>query len=270
MEIEPLGDPDEAALEEHLSEEPVINLFLRGFLDTQPMDRGVWYGVRDGDRVVGTVLVIHGQLAVPWCPDLDAASALGAHIARRHPPCMMVGPRDQVDAVFEAWAPRVRPHRFYDQRLYTCQAPPPGPPVDGFRKAWATEWRTIAANAVEMELDDMGRDPSEEDPERHRAVVKDRIRQGRTLVLVREGRIVFQLNVGTSRPDGTQVGGTFVPRDLRGRGFSVLGMQEATRRLLRRFPRVTLHVNEANTPAVRCYERVGYVPYAPYRLLTVR
>lgn len=120
-----------------------------------------------------------------------------------------------------------------------------------------------------MEVEDLGRSPLS-DPEAHEAAVRERIRNGKTWVIERDGRIVFQINVGTATALGCQVGGTWVPRDLRGAGLATAGMRELCRRLLKRHPYVSLHVNEANTPAVRVYENAGFVRSAPYRLITVR
>jgi predicted GNAT family acetyltransferase len=46
-------------------------------------------------------------------------------------------------------------------------------------------------------------------------------------------------------------------------------MEELCRRLLRRHGVVTLHVNEANLPAVRVYENAGFERQASFRLITV-
>jgi hypothetical protein len=41
------------------------------------------------------------------------------------------------------------------------------------------------------------------------------------------------------------------------------------RRLIADVPMVTLHVNEANHPAVRSYEAVGFRRSTPFRLMTL-
>jgi len=269
VEVRRLSAGDEAALEEVLDAEPVVNLFLRGFLSVQPMDAGYWYGVQRGDRLGGVLLLLPDRLTVPWAPDPDQARALGAWLARRHRPTMLVGPRADCDHIWSTWAPGRRPSRFYDQRLYTAERPPPGPAPRGLRRARTSDWTLLVERSARMEYEDLGRDPYKEDPELHARVVKDRIAAGKTWVLERDGHVVFQLNIGTVTPDGVQVGGTYVPPRFRGQGLSTQGMAAMLHVLLRHHRRVTLHVNEMNTPAVRCYERVGFEPYAPYRLLRV-
>ncbi len=121
-----------------------------------------------------------------------------------------------------------------------------------------------------MEEEDLGRNPRRAYRELHDQSVRDRIRQGKTWVLERNGQIVFQINAGSSvTPIGCQVGGTYVPPEHRGNGYAVVGMRALCRRLLQHNNAVTLHVNEANLPAVRTYERAGFTRAAPFRLVMV-
>ena len=78
---------------------------------------------------------------------------------------------------------------------------------------------------------------------------------------------MFQVNVGATHARGCQVGGTWVPRADRGRGLASAGVAATCRWLLARYPRVTLHVNEANGPAVRVYEKAGFRRDAAFRLI---
>lgn len=262
-----------------LLRDPVVNLFLLGFLELHPLDRCAWIGayrggagLGRGGSLTGVALLVPGRLVVPYAPDLADAAELGAHLKGRFDPTMVVGPRDASDALWQAWTRgRVRALRFYDQRLYT-RAPLPGDEGaqdPALRLARPEEWREISEHSARMEIEDLGRDPRAESRSLHERVVRDRIDRGVTWVLEREGRIAFQINVGTATEHGCQVGGTFVPPELRGRGLAVDGMRAVCRRLLREHPLITLHVNEANAPAVRTYERVGFVRGAAFRLLTV-
>jgi GNAT superfamily N-acetyltransferase len=246
------------------------NLFLIAFLDEVTLGRGLWFGILDGERVRALALVIRGRLCVPWAPDLEDAARIGRYLAAEFPPAMMVGPRSACDALWGPWSRGKPPSRFYNQRLYVCRTPPRGLERPGFRLAATEEWRVIAHQAAAMEVEDLGRDPHALYRELHEQAVRDRIRQGRTWVLEQDGEIVFQINVGTVvAPMGCQVGGTYVPPAHRGKGLAVQGMRALCRRLLQDNAAVTLHVNEANIPAVRTYERSGFVRSHPFRLLTV-
>jgi ribosomal protein S18 acetylase RimI-like enzyme len=263
-----LAQDDEHAIAELLDEDRVVNLFLIGFLDRVPMDQVYWYGAFDGDRAVGVALVLAGHLAVPYAPDPQDAARIGAFLRGRHAATLTVGPRAAVDALWSSWAPDVRPARRLDQRLYVCREVARDVPEGPVRPAHPDEAPRIEAWSRSMEIEDLGRDPAI-DLEEHARVVRARIEQGRTWVMDVDGSPGFLVSVGTTTPDGCQVGGTWVPPALRGRGVATRGMAGLVRRLLRVHPLVTLHVSEANTPAVRCYERVGFERSAPFRLLTV-
>ena len=265
MEVVRLSLSEGRSLEGLLATDPVVNLFLIGFLTVHPVERSWWYGL--GDPLRAVVLVLPGRLAVPYAPDPDDAAILGDHLRYQHLPSMIVGPRRASDQLWGRWTGNRRATTRYDQRLYLIDRPPPGEDPAGFRNGTLSEWRTIALNAARMEIEDIGVDPRAGNPKHHDTVVQDRVRAGRTFVISRSGRIVFQVNVGTSHRIGAQIGGTYVPAAHRGHRTAAAGIAATTRRILINHPLVTLHVNEANTPAVRTYERVGYERHAPFRLI---
>ena len=253
-----------------LANDSLQNLFLLGFLDGASLGRGLWYGVEHDGALAAIACVVPDRLAVPWAPDPTDAATLGRKLRHEQSPCMVVGPRLASDALWDAWSQRrIEPDRFYDQRLYVCREAPAVGSVPGFRKAVLSDWEVAAQNSARMEYEDTGRDPSLLDPETHEHVVRERIRNGKTWVIEQDGRIAFQINVGTSSKFGCQVGGTWVPPDLRGAGLATLGMKALCQRLLTDHPFVSLHVNEANLPAVKVYEKSGFVRGPAYRLLTV-
>lgn len=253
----------EAAIEELLLRDPAVNLFLLSVLN-QRMAEASWVGIPDETGRMLAVASVIGGLCVPYAPDIAQATELGLTLKKAYEPYMMVGPRAAVDAIWQSWttAPvRIR----YDQRLYVAtSADPLAPALDLATPADVPE---IAALAVAMQLEDLGTDPREHGEARHLEIVGRRIDQGRTLILRQNDQIVFMVHVGTIHPFGCQIGGTYVPLEHRNRGLATRGVRGTVAHLLQTYPRVTLHVNEANTPAVRVYEKCGFLTDAPYRLL---
>ncbi len=116
----------------------------------------------------------------------------------------------------------------------------------------------LSANSAEQHLEDLRDDREAADAagfrERHARDVRD----GRWWVARERGRIVFQVHVGASSAHAVQLGGVFVPRDARARGWATAGVRAMSARLLQRHALVTLYCDEANEGARRVYERVGF------------
>lgn len=256
-----LRAPDEPALSALLSHRPVEDLFLRSVLRRRPVGEVSWYGL--GAPLSAAVLVIPHRLAVPSAQDPADAAALGAHLRQHHAPTLLVGPRAACDALWATWAPGAPVLRRHDQRLFVLREVPPGEPPPGLRRARTEERDLVADAAARMELEDLGRDPSG-DPT-HREAAAERIRDGRTFVVVRDGELRYAINVGVVHPDGCQLGGTWVPPEHRGRGLATAATAAVCRHL--RAPLVTLHANEANAAAVRVYEKIGFQRDAAFRLV---
>jgi RimJ/RimL family protein N-acetyltransferase len=268
-QVERLQNRHRDALVDLLDQERIVNLFLLGVLDAFEIDKLSWFGSFDHGELTDVVMLIPGRLCVPWCPNSREAAKIGAFMAGQALPAMFVGPRLATDRLWSTWCQGAVYDRWYDQRLYTCERIPEGPAEPGFRPAQIGDWAQVAENGRWMELEDLGVDPSRHDRPGYDQSVKDRIRAGNTWVIEERGQIVFQINLGAKAPTGIQVGGTWVPPHLRGQGWATRGMRALLQRVLPRHSLVTLHVNEANRPAVKVYEKAGFVARDAFRLITV-
>lgn len=271
------GDLD--ALLRLLHQDVETNLFLLGIL----ADRGLdclggerWLGAFDlrrpnemtamvytGERPVGQS---RAGTAVPF-GNVAACRLLGEAVSRMGGTYMVIGPRAETDAFWEGLGRT--PNRIrYDQRLYVCDRPHPGPWLE-VRLARMDEVSEIADIGGRMLSEDLGIDPRLIAPGPQLARARERTEDGLVYVVSDPGGIKFKIDVGTLCPQGAQVGGTFVPPHRRCQGISTLAMRGLCRRLLREVPRVTLHVNEANAAAVRSYEAAGFRRAAAFRLVAI-
>lgn len=261
-----------------LQQAPAANLFLLDILRQgglpQASDRHLWLGATDAAGAI--VSVVYASVPHPArsaatavaSGDVEGCALLGRWLGMRRGTRMIVGPRGPSDALWWGLG-RPDPQTRYDQRLYVCDAPPEGPRLE-VERARESDLDTLSRMHADMLQEDLGIRPEDLDMDTHRGQVLFRIRKGRAWV-VRDARggIQFTIGVGTEGPLGSQVGGTFVPPALRGRGVSTRAMRGLCHALLAEGPMVTLHVNEANVGAVKCYERSGFRRDAPFRLMVL-
>jgi GNAT superfamily N-acetyltransferase len=277
MRANPLGPADQADARALLARDAVTNLFLLDKIDAvgipgAPGDR--WLGVRGPD---GTLLALAyanrdrprtaANTLVP-CGDPSAARWLGEGVRADGGTRMLVGPRAACDAVWTGMG-SPPPRRKHDQHLYVADAPPAGDALP-IGRARPEDLEPLLEMQIGMLEDDLGITRDEIDVDILRKRVMERILGGSSLVARDGGAACFTVYVGFRCRGGAQVGGTYVPVARRGRGIATRAMRGVVRMLLADgLPRVTLHVNEANTPAVRCYVAAGFRPHTPFRLMVL-
>lgn len=252
------------------------NLFLIDIL----MRRGIsnwgrekWDGVFKGDHLIALSVSLgrirptsQAKLIVAY-GDKEACGLLGEKEWERGGAEMLIGERTAIDGIYNGMG-QPQNRLFADQRLYRCEQVTDGPELEC---RWANEddFDMVCRYSAQMMAEDLGINPLSDDPTRHMTSIHHRLSQKKTQIGEERGEICFLLDVGTSFKMGAQVGGTFVPKPFRGKGISKRGMRWVTRKLLQSCECITLHVNESNTAAIRCYEAVGYTASTAYRMISL-
>ncbi|NOY27981.1 MAG: GNAT family N-acetyltransferase [Oligoflexia bacterium] len=259
-----------------LNSDPDTNLFLLSALSTYGLDAAdgaTWWGVGDESRLDAVTWLgrpcpdpgpeTPAGLAVPWGEPV-ACQAIGEALLADGPPKLVIGPRQASDAL---WAGQGSPvaRVWYDQRLYVCDQVRPGPML-ALRPARPKEVDLMIEMSARMMAEDLGQDPRGEDAARHARRVRSRVLSGHCLVGLMDESVIFKVDQGSKTDIAVQVGGTWLQPEYRGQGLASAGMRSACTVLLRRHQRVTLHVNEANSPAIGAYRSAGFRPNAAFRL----
>ena len=260
-----------------LSQDLYSNLFLIDIL----LRRGIsnwgneeWFGAYE-NGVLHALVVAFGRsrlrskarLLVAVGHD-DACIELGSLQHSRGGCELMIGERKTTDALFVAFTSDPV-HNFYDQRLYICTEYTSGDSVP-IHVASPKDYNTILEASAQMMREDLLIDPMQEYPDRFRQQVQSKIEQHKCLVAKQENHISFLIDIGTQFRLGAQVGGTYVPPAFRGAGMATKAMRSLCQLLLKSCNCVTLHVHEKNIPAIKCYEKVGFVSGAPFRLISFK
>jgi len=136
------------------------------------------------------------------------------------------------------------------------------------RPARPEESDLVARAQAEMTEEDLLIPRSQIDVRRLREISRRRIREGKIWVIVEDGRLRFKTEDSARTPDGMLVGGVFTDPELRGRGLATRALAVWARRLFDEgLSFLALHVNAANVPAIRAYERVGFRRHSTLRLI---
>lgn len=225
--------------------------------------------VSDDDRWAAAV-VFPGRLLVP-CGDASIIDEAGSPTRRWR---LMVSDAAAVDVLLAAHRddPAVRIHH---QRLLVVdpdRVPTASEVADpGLRRAVAEDIPALARLAVQLHIDDQfGPDPGRAGLRGYTNRLESTVRQGLVYCVGPVGAPVAKVERSVASPRwGVQLAGIVVAPDVRGQGLGTAAVAEAVRAALseRRVPRpVTLHVRADNRPALRAYDRAGFVDREEWRL----
>lgn len=260
-----LGERDRAAVDALLDADPVGNVFVASRLRATGIAAGrggaeVW-GHSERGRL--TALCYSGANLVPVNAGPAAIRSFADHARWRGRRCSsIVGPIDAVSDFWERVTPSWGPARLIRPRQPVLETGEPArveadPLV---RRVHPRELNILLPACVAMFTEEVGVPPDAGDGGAlYRARVEELVRTGRAFARIEDGRVVFKAEIGAVTPHACQVQGVWVHPDLRGRGHSVAGMAAVVRYALTEIaPRVTLYVNDFNTPARAAYRKVGF------------
>jgi predicted GNAT family acetyltransferase len=132
------------------------------------------------------------------------------------------------------------------------------------RLATKDELDSVLPIQAEMAFEESGVDPREVDPEGFRRRCLRRIEQGRTWVVIEDGKLMFKADIISETSDVVYLEGVWVNEEKRLNGYGASCMSQLSRSLLERAKSVCLLVNYKNTNAQAFYRRCGYQFRATY------
>lgn len=255
---------------------PAANIFLLSALERDPSlpaghpgAQGVFWGDSAAGPLRAVIYATAGGLVVPFGTDSSTCHRLAGILKAIVQVRLLVGPRELADAVWEGLAPDFEPRLRRDHRLYAMRRGQLKVTADPeVRRALPRDLEHCHDNAAAMQTEELGLDPRTLDGSRFRRRIARLIGDGLLWVLPMGDHIAWQASAGAHCAEGTQIEAVFSPPRMRRRGFATRGLAGMCDDLLQRFELLTLHVHEDNLDAVRLYEKVGFEPELPFRLIS--
>lgn len=270
--VEALGEEDRDAVLAFCAASPAATVFVAArLLDGSLRGRtGSLLGRRDESGRIDSLVWASANI-VPLGLDPTSAGAYADRLRRwRHRCASILGPSDQVALLWSRLAddwgsPRaIRRH----QPLLTTTTPPSalGVPVSrDVRPARRSEVDLVLPAAEHMFTAEIGYPPYVGSARAYRHSLLALVEEGRTYVVVEDGKVVFKADVGSVALDCAQVQGVWLSPELRGRGRAVPYMAAVVEQVMNDHAReVSLYVNDFNAPALATYFRCGFTEVGSY------
>lgn len=222
-------------------------------------NRGTFYGCRNaGGELEGVALIGHATL---FQARSDVAIEAFAAIARDCSEVFMLfGERTDIRTFWHYYSDDRRQERLHCWELLFEQRSPvePREAEPGLRLATIGDLDLVVPVHARTAYEESRVNPLELDPEGFRRRCARRIEQGKTWVLVENGRLIFKAEIVTDSPDVIYLEGIDVHQDERRKGHGMRCMTQLSASLLERTASVVLLVNEENQAAQSFYHKAGY------------
>jgi uncharacterized protein len=260
----PLTRAEQREVLAFLAQRPVHTVALTSMIRdhgmSSPLLRGRFYGVRGAaGRLEGVALIGHAALIEART---DRALAAFAQVVRSTPrKHLLMGERERVARFWQHFTRDGRRPAHFAAResLFTLTLPAQTfAPVAALRPARPADLDLIVPVQARLALAESGVDPLLVDPEGFRARCLRRIEQGRTWVVVKDGRLLFKTELQAVTPEVIYLEGVYVHEAARGQGFGTRCLSQLCTSLLERTKTISLLVNEQHTAAHSFYRKVGF------------
>jgi GNAT superfamily N-acetyltransferase len=274
LEIRRLIAGAEAQALGFLDQQPLKNLIMIGLIRDHglesPSNRGTFYGCFLQDQLIGMALMGH-------CVLLSGSRETIRHFA--HLTCltdvsqvrMMLGEEGMMESFhryLNQLSNRLTVHRTAPQlMLVLTDMEATNHRLEGLRRAYAGELDQVARMNAEGYFELNGIDPTTKDPAGFRERVLKRIEMGRVWVLNDEDGVAFKVDIVSMTDEAVYLEGILTRSDLRGTGLGSAALSALCRLLLRQHKAICLFANAENQRLLSFYNRIGFAPFASYRLV---
>lgn len=263
MEVQTLGNEDQAEVVRYLSRRPIHTVCMVGYiLDhgiVSPLNRGTFFGCRDSDGLLrGVALIGHATLLEADNDEaIKAFAAVKHHYGTSH---LIRGEHSLIRRFWQDYAEiGKKPRLACRELLFELEKPPeiPGPKPE-LLPATAADLETVMQINAELLQAECGINPIQRDSEGFRQRVLARIEHQRVWKLSRNNRLVFKADVFSETPEMTYLEGVYVNPLERGRGQGWRCLSELSRLLLGRSKSLCLLFNENRVQLQNFYRKAGY------------
>ena len=281
ISVDRLRNGEEAEVLEFLAQRPIHTVAMMSLIHdnglVSPLNRGAFYACRDvNGRLEGVALVGHATLMETVS---DRALAALAQVAQQ---CtnthMIMGEKERVEDFWGHYAAAGRRQRLACREwlfelswprsldIPVCQGTSRNA-CPTLRRATPAELELVMPVQAELAFAESGVDPLHVDPEGFRKRCLRRIEQGRTWVVVENGKLIFKADVVSRTAEVSYLEGIWIREDRRANGSGRRFMSDLMRRLLEETKSICLLVNEANKLAQSFYRKCGFHFRATYETI---
>lgn len=272
LNVSPLTESHSAETLSFLSERPVDNVIMSGFIRDHgmisPYNRGRFYGCRNrAGALEGVALIGYGM---SFDARSEAVTKSFARLTRRSPDShLLMGESEQVRRFWHYYAPDgATPRLLRDVVLLEQRLPYDGcEEVRGLRPATPGDLEEVAALHSEMMREETGGDPFRTDREGFLHRCLQRIERRRTWAWFDGGRIIYKADVIAQTPEAAYIEGICIHPQDRHKGYGRRCLAQMGRQLLEQANAVCLFVDEQNRRAQDFYLSIGYARASRYHIL---
>jgi predicted GNAT family acetyltransferase len=258
-------DVDEALV--FLRRDPLVNVYLISRLLEERFAAATQMIEVRYNREIALVGTLATNIVIATDPQtprqvVDAAVAVVAEriLTRMLPVRAIISPSPLVESLWNRLRTRIDPPTVVrlNQPIYALQKRFDFPDLKEARYSTLRDLDQLVPACAAMHREEVGIDPLERDAAGYRERVRELVERQRSMVLVRDGRIVAKCEFSAVTPDAVQLMGVWTSPAVRRRGFGRLLLREVCGHLARRGKVVTLFVNDFNRPAIALYEELGF------------
>lgn len=224
-----------------------------------PLNRGTFYGYRNRfNELEGIALIGHATL-METASD-QALEAFARRAQQSKSLHLIMCEENRIEKFWEFYAGSGQEiRRACRELLFELRWPNDAPRrVVNLRLATIEDLDLLVPVQAEMAFGESGVDPREQDPTGFLQRYVRRIEQGRTWVLVEDGKLIFKVEVVAETPSTSCIEGVWVNPEFRGLGYGRRCMSQLARMLLWRTKSICLFVNDENEAAQKFYKQIGY------------